>query len=202
MILDNRWIEKIKFFYTFLFPPFCLNCGREGDYICDQCSLFLIESENCLKANRSLKNKQKQLSIDQYLIAWENNIFFRKVRDVIYSQKSYHVLEFLSEKALKIFIDNPDLKYFWSAWFNPSTEIIAVNSPEESKRNLLLAEIIIDRFVKLTNRRDNLMKTSDQRNIILVSFCWHKELFSVAETLKDKNFNIIIWALVLTGEPC
>jgi len=201
ILVDNRWIKRIKSFYTLLFPPFCLNCGREGDYVCDRCAIFLIELENRSKTNRPLKNKQGQLLIDQCLTVWENNVFFRKIRDVIYSQKSYHIVKFLSEKALKIFIDNSDLKYFWSIWFDPSTKIMAVNSPEESKRNLPLAEIIIDRFIELTNRSVNLMEMSNQKNIILVSFSWHEGLLSAAKTLKNKNHNII-WVLVLSGEPC
>ena len=31
-----------------LYPKKCLGCGREGNYICNKCELFMIESENVL----------------------------------------------------------------------------------------------------------------------------------------------------------
>ncbi len=201
MAPNNRWIKAIKFIYSLLFPSFCLNCGQEGPYICDKCSLFLIESENPFQINCLLKNGQDRLPLDRCLIVWESNAFFDKIRNIIYSQKAYHVLEYLSEKALKIFLNDPKLNSFWLAWFDSSTKIIAVNSPEENKKNFPFAKIIIDKFIKLTDRDNNLSKTLNQKNIILVSFCWHEGLLLKARALKDKNSDFI-WVLVLTGKPC
>ena len=47
----------------FLFPRFCVGCGKEGNFICQSCQaeLPLIEAPVCQKCGKPLKNSARQL---------------------------------------------------------------------------------------------------------------------------------------------
>ena len=59
----------------FLFPRFCVGCGKEGNFICQSCQaeLPLIEAPVCQKCGKPLKNSARQL-ICSNCADWESGI--------------------------------------------------------------------------------------------------------------------------------
>ncbi|MBC7261756.1 MAG: ComF family protein [Chloroflexi bacterium] len=56
--MSNRWQGLKEAFLDFLFPPHCVNCGREGDWLCPACQnqLSFILPPLCPKCGRHLGN--------------------------------------------------------------------------------------------------------------------------------------------------
>jgi len=82
------------FLLDLLFPVFCLNCGQEGDHLCQECLDLLIfrESLHCLKCKK--QNTENSLCpecasdyhIDKILIAgdYENKILAKLIKGLKY----------------------------------------------------------------------------------------------------------------------
>jgi len=69
-----------------LFPRFCLGCGREGSYICQDCQIFLSEVETPNQPVFSL---------------WEHQGLMEQIFQEIKLKGRYHIIEELVEKALE-----------------------------------------------------------------------------------------------------
>ena len=68
-----------------LFPRFCLGCGQEGSYICQDCQIFLSEVET---ANQSIFSP------------WEHQGLMEQIFREIKLGGRYHIIEELVERAL------------------------------------------------------------------------------------------------------
>jgi competence protein ComFC len=83
-----------------LLPKFCLGCGKEGQYICKNCEIFLSEVENGLTGS------------SQVVSVWEYEGLMEKLIYKIKFDKQYHIIDELVEKALeKIDLSLPDNTY-------------------------------------------------------------------------------------------
>jgi competence protein ComFC len=84
-----NFLNQIKeFMLDILMPRFCLNCGREGSYICDKCKLFLGEVEN---------------NIPEVFSCWEYEGIVKKALSKIKSEGNNQVARELIEIAFEKF---------------------------------------------------------------------------------------------------
>ncbi len=107
--------KGLQFFLSALFPVFCVNCGKEGFYICEDCSIFL--SENSLicpvchessyngKRHRRCGNKH---SMDGLASIWDyEGIAKKSILQLKYSD-IYHMTGELIERAFSVMIRDRD----------------------------------------------------------------------------------------------
>lgn len=79
----NRIKESI---FEILLPRFCISCGKEGRYICNDCEIFLNELPPL---------KEGVFSV------WEYEGLMKKIVDEIKFKGNYHLIDELVEKALE-----------------------------------------------------------------------------------------------------
>ncbi len=75
-----------------LLPRKCVNCGQEGKYVCDSCSLFLLETPSL----RSIGGLEELISV------WEYEGIIKKLLGDIKSNKTYDIINELMERAFQI----------------------------------------------------------------------------------------------------
>ena len=114
IFLSNN-IEKAKeSFFDILFPKFCVGCGREGRYVCDNCSLFLAESlpscPVCSKysfGGEAHLSCQKEFSLKGLTSLWE---YEGLAKHLIYQAKTkgnFHIFREAIEEFFKALIADP-----------------------------------------------------------------------------------------------
>jgi competence protein ComFC len=111
-----------------ILPRFCLGCGKEGRYICEDCELFLSEVEN---------------NIPFLTSCWEYEGIIKKAINKIKFAGAHHLVNELVEKASKkISLDLPEgicLTY------------VPMFKKEEKARGFNLASLIAFQLVNVFN---------------------------------------------------
>jgi ComF family protein len=90
----QRWLNNIaEGILDILFPKFCAGCSKEGQYICNNCEVFLSEVPI---------DKENLFSV------WEYEGLIKKLIQKVKLNGQYHILDELIEKAFdKIILDFP-----------------------------------------------------------------------------------------------
>lgn len=127
-------IEKIKEgVVDALFPRFCVECGREGEYICRDCWLFVSEAsficpvceKSTLDGARHLQCKSKY-GMDGLASCWE---FEGLMAKVIYAAKydyAYDTMKSMTKEALRCMAQNRRFDPFLSFLAHAKTVITYV----------------------------------------------------------------------------
>jgi ComF family protein len=103
-------LELIKnYFLDVFFPKFCLNCGAEGNYLCEDCFALMdvLESSYCLCekpfrlpfAGKCQKCQQKKLNGLYFALSYQNNLVKKLISQFKYEP---FVKELSKELALLI----------------------------------------------------------------------------------------------------
>jgi hypothetical protein len=183
MFAKIGWINKI---YDVLFPPFCLICGRPGQYICNECELFLIEVGSV---------PIRSENIDQLIIVWEKNILTDRIFKKVFRKELKQPSQFFVNKALFSLMKNESCRDFWMTWFNPSTEIWSCSPLDLISQN----ELIVSELISLTDRcQDQVHAGFVEKSAILVSLVFCPDIEAKAKELKEAGFQKI-WSLILIG---
>ena len=136
-------IKEIKeSILNILLPKKCVNCGKEGQYICNDCELFLSETENFLL-------KEKIVSVWDYEGVIEKAILKIKYNGI------YHAINELTEKAVKIIInDMVNFQDFLEFFLNPDTYItyVPMFKEKERERGFNQAELIAQNLYSILNQ--------------------------------------------------
>ncbi len=105
----NKIKERI---IDILLPKRCVACGKEGQYICNKCELFLSEAPN---------------SINNLVSIWEYEGVIEKLIWKIKYDGMYHAVDELTEKAFEVMIkDTSRFQFFLEFLLNPDTCITYV----------------------------------------------------------------------------
>ncbi len=200
-----RLQNGVKFIYELLFPPFCLNCGAEGDYICHDCSLFLVEAEPACPccgypSEGGKKHNGCQGILEGQLVVWEEKGLTGEIIKTVHSRRATHLLEDFVLKSLKVVLANSSFECFWSVWFDRSTAVVSCPSPEEEKGQNY-SDLAAEELVKLTERDQKMISGSSRERAVIVSLFFHQEIVSRAESLKANGFQEV-WSLVLIAKSC
>lgn len=79
-------LNKTKeWIFDILLPKFCIGCGREGEYICKDCEIFLSEVPPS----------------KEVMAVWEYEGLMEKLIQKIKFDGCYHIIDELVEKALR-----------------------------------------------------------------------------------------------------
>jgi ComF family protein len=97
-----------------LFPPWCIGCGREGEYICSSCrkTLKTISSPVCLRCGRPILLEEKGQKGCQGCVNWQNTLdglrapflFEGLMRDAVHELK-YNNLRAISYELAKLTVE-------------------------------------------------------------------------------------------------
>jgi len=113
-----------------LFPRRCVECKREGQYICEKCELFITESLN---------------NIDNLTSVWEYNGIIQKALKEVKYRYTKDILNELIERAFKIILNNEDeFSDFLSFMINekPVITYVPIYRKKEKNRGFNQSEII------------------------------------------------------------
>lgn len=204
MTLRGFIYSAVDFIYSILFPPFCLNCGRTGSYICDQCQLFLIEAEpSCPACGQpspgGWRHSTCSASIDRRIVVWENEGLGRCLVSKILQSQATHLLDDLMMRAALTLFKNDDYVDFWSILRQGSTKILPSPSSREMKHHCQISERIAREIVTLNSARDK--ATSGTRVAVLVGLEEEVSMEEQARLLKAEGFNQV-FSFTLVGRTC
>jgi len=74
-----------------LFPKTCVACGKEGEYVCENCSLFLSEAPNIIKTS----------GLEELVSIWEYEGLIRNIIFKIKYEGMFDAVNELVEKAFE-----------------------------------------------------------------------------------------------------
>ncbi len=208
-------------FLDIIFPRFCINCNKEGEYICTNCMLFLSESEFICPACQKLsyfgkkhsKCKEKN-SLDGLVSFWDYEGIIKMAIHQVKHKKTFHLLEEIIEKSLFL-IEKEDerFSYFISLLVNKKTYItfIPMFCEKEKERGFNQSKIIADylsnklekKLIPLLKREKN---TEPQINLNKKERFLNveKSFLFISNNYKVKKVIIVgdIWVSGLTMKEC
>ncbi len=107
--------KGLQFFLSALFPVFCVNCGKEGLYICEDCSIFLSENSLiCPVCHESSYNGKRhrrcvnRYGMDGLASVWDyEGVAKKSILQLKYSD-IYHMTGELIERSFGVMIRDKD----------------------------------------------------------------------------------------------
>jgi len=205
MTLRDFIYTAVDFIYSILFPPFCLNCGRAGSYICDQCQLFLIEAEpSCPACGQpspgGWRHSTCSSSIDRRIIVWEDEGLGRRLVSKILQSRSTHLLDDLMMRAVLTLFKNNDYVDFWLILRQGLVKILPNPSSRETRDHCQISERMAQKIVALNPIRD-FKSTSETRVAVLVGLEEKVSIEEQARLLKAEGFDQV-FSFTLIGRTC
>jgi predicted amidophosphoribosyltransferase len=195
----------------FFFPRYCVNCDRQGRYICDDCSLFLCEINLvcpvCFKENysgRTHEKCQEKENLDGLVSFWENQGIIKRAISLA-TKGTFHIFDELIEEAFFLIIkDSERFSSFFSFLVEKETKIVFFDSFEENKNfneSEFLAEALSKKIGKSTVDLDRDKDISGTEKAVLVTSRWvsGSKVKERCRILKRKGVKKV-WALTLARE--
>ncbi|MFH1462412.1 MAG: phosphoribosyltransferase family protein [bacterium] len=156
-----------------LFPAVCASCGREGQYICDECSVFVGEAglicpvceKYSFTGEKHLWCKTKH-SLDGLVSVWEyEGVIKKSLYNIKYNGNS-HIIDELTEKVFGLMVkDRPRFNPFLSFLLSRETDIAftPMRRKKEKQRGFNQAALIGKSIGKISNKEVSplLVKTKD-----------------------------------------
>ena len=204
-----------------LFPEICAGCGKEGNYICDDCRIFSEEAPLiCPVCNKSNFNGQKHTNcsarygLDGLVSIWNYEGVTKKLVNNIKYKRVFHAIPEFTKRGIEVMVkDTPRFQLFLSFFFSKETKIVYVPIYRKKERlrgfnqAALIAKIlgeIIDKEIspllvktKNTLAQANLDKEERMENV--------RDVFN-SSAIDADSYNIIIvddvWTTGATMREC
>lgn len=192
-----------------LLPRKCVNCGKEGNYICDSCSLFLLETPTLRYVG----------GLEELISVWEYEGIIKKLLNNVKSNRMYDIISELIEKAFKVreaVVPEGAYITFVPMWknrekdigFNPA-ELIAIKLGEKTGRKVAsLLEKTKDTSFQKDSTKEERMKIVRgsfavkedfvPEKIVLVDDLWKSgaTMTECCQELKEKGAKLV-WGFTL-----
>jgi predicted amidophosphoribosyltransferase len=206
-------MEKLKknikricsFPLDFFFPRYCVNCDKQGRYICDNCSLFLCEVNLicpvCFKERRSGRTHEKcqeKDGLDGLVSFWENQGIAKRAVNLAV-KGTFHIFEELIEECFSLMIkDSERFSCFFSFLADKKTKVVFVKEDESFNGSEFLAQALSKKTGK---KMVDLKDVSGTEKAVLVTSRWVSglEIKEKIRILKEKGVKEV-WALTLVRE--
>ena len=170
-----------EFILDTLFPPKCVGCNKEGNYICKDCEIFISESTLIcpICGRESFKGethkKCKNNSLDGLVTIWDyEGVIGKGLRLVKYKELT-DILNELIEKAFKIIVRDKERFSSFLKLTNQDTVIIPLLNKE--RFNIIAKEVGNYTNSKVIKKE----KMKNFENVIIVS-----DIFNRGEKIKKK----------------
>ncbi len=99
--------KTFSFLLDTIFPKFCVNCEKEGNYICEKCSLFISEASfvcpTCQKASyfgETHRNCEKRNGLNGLISVWDYDGPIKKAIHYIKYQGFFDISKEIIERAI------------------------------------------------------------------------------------------------------
>lgn len=147
LALINLIFLKVKnSLLDIFFPKFCAGCGKEGNYICDNCSLFIGEAP-LIYTGDGLKG---------LVSVWEYQGIMKKLLSDIKYKKVSDIIDDISKKAFRVIVNDVSrFSDFLSFLFYGDTYItyVPMYKNKEKDRGFNQAELIAEEIGKITGKK-------------------------------------------------
>lgn len=117
-----------------LFPAFCIECQREGRYLCNECGLFLSETlPMCLRCKGQSFGGQThpycrtQRDLDGFVSTWDYEGVVKKAIVMLKERRVTHIVpEFVLKAGLFMVQDSLRFQQFLSFLLQPETVLVPI----------------------------------------------------------------------------
>jgi len=195
MKIGDRLKKASKFALDILFPPFCVNCGKEGMYICKECSLFVLEASLvcpvCFKQSYKGEVHEgcKNNSLDGLISIFEYNGLVKELIKEVKENHLSHALYELTDRAIiSVLEDKERFSSFLSLILDKETRItyVPMVKKKESGRGFNQAKIIAEELGKKTGCRviDSIRIVEELNNREYINIVLVDDFLLTGETLK------------------
>ncbi len=151
------------FFLETLFPRFCIECGKEGRYICEKCTLFISEANFvcpvCQKTSyfgKRHRRCKKSRELDGLVNAWDYDGPIKKAIHSIKYGGIFHLLEEITENIF-LLAEKDQIRFslFLSFLTDENTVItfVPVSSDKKKERGFDQSNILADYVGKAVNKK-------------------------------------------------
>ena len=128
-MIENNILKVKNIILDILFPKICINCRREGKYICDKCKVFISEAEPMIYTGECL---------DGLISVWD---YEGLIKELIQMIKYQGVTDIIKELISLI-----DIKVY-----SPYITYVPMYIKKEKKRGFNQAKLIAKELGKISN---------------------------------------------------
>ncbi len=163
-----------------LFPKVCINCRREGKYICDKCSVFVSEAmpvcPNCCNSSFSGEIHQnciKKYGLDGLISMWDYEALIKKLVYKIKYDGSTHIIHECVENSFKLIARDINRFYSFLSFLSSGNTYITyvpMYIKKEKRRGFNQAKLIARELAKKVETRfisllEKVVDTEDQAKL-------------------------------------
>lgn len=213
----NKTKETI---FDVLFPKLCINCGKEGSYICEDCSIFMTEASLiCPICNKSSFMGQRhqhcssRLGLSGLVSAWEYEGLVKQMLNDIKYKSVEHIIPECTEKAFKMILsDISRFRPFLSFLLSKDTNItyVPMYRKKEKKRGFNQAKLIAKEVGKISDKPvfpflKKIKKTQAQAGLDMDARAGNlKNVFEYCGNFTPENIVLVddIWTTGATMKEC
>jgi competence protein ComFC len=215
--IKNNIKKMLSVLLDFFFPRFCVNCGREGRYLCHDCELFVCEAELvcpvCQKPSffgKRHKQCQDSDGLDGLVCFWDYEGIVKETIKRIKREKIFHVLEEATESFLSL-IDQERFLPFFSFLIDKETCItfVPISFNRERERGFNQSEVLAGYLAEMTGKRkiqliERVKETEPQMDLNKEErFLNVKDAFSIKSIKAEKVVLVAdLWASGATMKEC
>ncbi len=212
----SGWRRILSLVMEALFPRFCVGCGKEGSYICEDCSLFLSESRplcpSCGRESRFSKaHRGCKGELDGLISLWDYE-GIAKIAIERVKNGTFHIIEETIEFFIIIAQRDPKrLRLFLEILLDSESALVFVPlaSGRRKKRGFDQAEIIAKHLALISDKEKScLLKRTRETNPQFgldrrERFLNVKGAFSVSGSVPDRIVLVDdLWASGATMKEC
>ncbi len=161
--------------FDVFWPKKCIGCGREGEYICDKCSIFLSESVN---------------NIDKLVSIWEYEGIMKKLIYHIKYEGQTHIVNELVEKAFKVIAkDTARFEKFLNFLLAKDTYItyVPMYKKKEKQRGFNQVELIAKKVGKITKKETVPLLTKIKDNLSQTGLNYQERIENVKDVFSFRE---------------
>ena len=158
----NKLILLKNLLLDILFPKFCVNCNKEGKYICNSCNLFISENALicpiCNKGSffgQTHKSCKKKYELDGLVSIWDyDGVIKMAIKKAKYSGV-FDILNEMVEKSFFIISNEKRFDSFLSFLSNNDFDIfyVPIHKKKEKKSGFNHSKIIAKKFGEVFNKK-------------------------------------------------
>ena len=163
-----------------LFPKVCINCGREGRYICDKCKVFISEAmpvcPTCYNSSFSgeiHQNCVKKYGLDGLVSMWDyEGLVKRLIHNVKYGGLG-HIIDECVESSFKLIAKDINRFYSFLSFLSSDNTYITyvpMYIKRKKRRGFNQSELIAKELGKISNSKvvpllKKIIDTEDQAKL-------------------------------------
>lgn len=146
-----------------LFPKVCINCNREGKYVCDECSVFVSEAmlvcpvcHNSSFSGETHQNCIKKYSLDGLVSMWDYEALVKRlIHNVKYGGLT-HIIDECVESSFKLMAADINRFYSFLSFLSSDNTYITyvpMYIKRKKRRGFNQSELIAKELGKISNSK-------------------------------------------------